>query len=359
MSWIELGALPADPKITEFCLGDRRFVFLQNEGTNRLYNSTCPHRGAPLIDAFEVEGRLVCSWHRSVFDCNSGEPLSGPACIPLSPYAVRVAKGLVSVHSGYSIDQSLKSISTSEHVESVQLEESSGGTLQLRNGSKLRFRHDMATSVDDLIVLDEVFGESTYACLEGKEPYDFVLDAGGQIGCFASLISVLGLAKDLVVLEPEQGNFELLSENIQDHKSFKALNKALSSDGKSFRLAINSQNMAGHSRYLSQTDSSVEVQSIALSQLIAEKRDAKRALLKLDIEGGEFEVLLNSSPDHIQFFDTIVFEEHSFPPFENDFRRKTLHGILTELGFEMRIHEEVWYPGEGDFRLVEANRSLK
>jgi nitrite reductase/ring-hydroxylating ferredoxin subunit len=44
-----------------------------------VHQALCPHRGAPLSEAYLVSGVLVCSWHRSVFQCDGGDRLYGPA----------------------------------------------------------------------------------------------------------------------------------------------------------------------------------------------------------------------------------------------------------------------------------------
>ncbi len=43
----------------------------------------CPHRGAPLVHGHVTGGVLVCAWHRSVFRCDDGSIVAGPARMPL------------------------------------------------------------------------------------------------------------------------------------------------------------------------------------------------------------------------------------------------------------------------------------
>ena len=50
----------------------------------------CPHRGAPLYEG-SVEGKeLVCPWHGSRFDLETGHLKSGPATGGINFYTVKV-----------------------------------------------------------------------------------------------------------------------------------------------------------------------------------------------------------------------------------------------------------------------------
>lgn len=53
--------------------------------------STCTHRGGPLIEG-EVRGEVVtCPWHRGGFDVRTGEPVALPTTEPVTTYRVRMA----------------------------------------------------------------------------------------------------------------------------------------------------------------------------------------------------------------------------------------------------------------------------
>lgn len=57
----------------------------------------CPHLGAPMSDGWVDRGRVVCPWHGSRFECESGEVLRGPATASLPTYVTRVRDGMVEV----------------------------------------------------------------------------------------------------------------------------------------------------------------------------------------------------------------------------------------------------------------------
>jgi nitrite reductase/ring-hydroxylating ferredoxin subunit len=57
----------------------------------------CSHAGGPLDQGWVLDGALVCPWHGSRYDLETGEPLSGPSTCPQPRYLVRVRDGMVEV----------------------------------------------------------------------------------------------------------------------------------------------------------------------------------------------------------------------------------------------------------------------
>jgi nitrite reductase/ring-hydroxylating ferredoxin subunit len=54
-------------------------------------------RTGRVSDGWVDRGRVVCPWHGSRFECESGDVLKGPATSPLPSYATRVRDGMVEV----------------------------------------------------------------------------------------------------------------------------------------------------------------------------------------------------------------------------------------------------------------------
>jgi len=57
----------------------------------------CPHLGAPMSDGWVDRGRVVCPWHGSRFECQSGDVLKGPATAPLPSYPARIRDGMIEI----------------------------------------------------------------------------------------------------------------------------------------------------------------------------------------------------------------------------------------------------------------------
>jgi 3-phenylpropionate/trans-cinnamate dioxygenase ferredoxin component len=69
---------------------------------NRLFavDDECTHAGCSLSEEgtiSETDNAVECACHGSVFDLETGEPLTGPAVDPLAVYPVRVENGWIEV----------------------------------------------------------------------------------------------------------------------------------------------------------------------------------------------------------------------------------------------------------------------
>jgi 3-phenylpropionate/trans-cinnamate dioxygenase ferredoxin subunit len=66
-------------------------VVVANVG-GRLYavSNACTHVGLPLAPGYIVDRSIVCPFHGSMFDLESGEASDGPADDPVTVYTVRV-----------------------------------------------------------------------------------------------------------------------------------------------------------------------------------------------------------------------------------------------------------------------------
>lgn len=75
-------------------------VLFRSEDGIRAVGEFCPHLAAPMADGWIDRGRVVCPWHGSQFDSESGEVVRGPASAPLPCYQVRTRDGVIEVRAG-------------------------------------------------------------------------------------------------------------------------------------------------------------------------------------------------------------------------------------------------------------------
>ncbi len=75
-------------------------LVIEHAGQIHVLDNRCNHRGAPLADG-EVDeigqGCIVCPWHGSVFDLDTGAVRRGPATQPQPIYETRVVAGQLEV----------------------------------------------------------------------------------------------------------------------------------------------------------------------------------------------------------------------------------------------------------------------
>lgn len=84
-------------QMVEVLAGERKLLLLKADGEYRAYAARCPHYGAPLADGLLHDGRVLCPWHKSVFDALSGDLLQPPTLAALPWFPVRVEGGEVYV----------------------------------------------------------------------------------------------------------------------------------------------------------------------------------------------------------------------------------------------------------------------
>ena len=70
-------------------------VLVLTAGEVRAVGGRCPHLGAPLAEGWLHRGELVCPWHGSRFDLETGEPAQGPSTAPLPCFETRLREGRV------------------------------------------------------------------------------------------------------------------------------------------------------------------------------------------------------------------------------------------------------------------------
>ncbi|MBV8869239.1 MAG: Rieske 2Fe-2S domain-containing protein [Acetobacteraceae bacterium] len=72
-------------------------VLVLHRGRVHALGARCAHMGGPLDGGWVLGDALVCPWHGSRFNVETGQPLGGPATCPQPRYAVRVREGTVEI----------------------------------------------------------------------------------------------------------------------------------------------------------------------------------------------------------------------------------------------------------------------
>ncbi|OON39567.1 pyridine nucleotide-disulfide oxidoreductase [Izhakiella australiensis] len=78
-------------------LGETAFILLRDGEHIRAFQAKCPHAGAPLEEGAVCDGKLICPWHKAMFDSHSGQLLEPLALSDLKRYEVRITHGQVEV----------------------------------------------------------------------------------------------------------------------------------------------------------------------------------------------------------------------------------------------------------------------
>ena len=117
-----------------------------------------------------------------------------------------------------------------------------------------------------------------------------VLDIGGHLGSFSAFALRAG-AKTVVTVEPDKGNFKLLTKNMKQFDNVTLFNAAVVSDV-TVETHLYKTNGVSHGNYSTtpfRGRTKVKVDTIAFSNIL---REYKPSVLKMDCEGCEYDVLM-------------------------------------------------------------------
>jgi FkbM family methyltransferase len=156
---------------------------------------------------------------------------------------------------------------------------------------------------NDNVIFDEVYNQNEYE-IESFSPEDVVLDIGAHKGFFAKLCIDKG-CKQIHCFEPEPKNFESLVKNLKDYSFVQCYDIALWNKNDERDLYfVPGENTGMHSFY--QKGTPIKVKTIGLDNLLT--KVPKISLLKIDVEGSEFEILMKSK--YLFKVEKIVGEYH-------------------------------------------------
>jgi FkbM family methyltransferase len=174
----------------------------------------------------------------------------------------------------------------------------------------------------DEFVVHEVM-DGAYNKLKIK-PDDVVVDFGLNIGMFTCWASKKG-AKEVYAYEAEKENYELAKENIKlnDFNNVKLYNLAvIGNNEKTRNFSVNvKKNKGAHSLVHKKGRETVTVECININDVLEK---VKPNVIKMDIEGGEYECLTNLTYD-LSKVREFIMEFH--------------HAHLNDIGKEVIFHE--------------------
>lgn len=184
----------------------------------------------------------------------------------------------------------------------------------------------------DRSVAAEIFKFREYRAAEPAiKSAKTILDVGAHVGLFTLYCLAINPTVKIIAMEPEPKNFARLTGTL-------ALNTITSV--RATPLALAAKN--GHARLLLASDShnhrlghkddlgeGIDVKTASLSGLQKQEKIGQIDLVKMDIEGGEYDVLESWSPADFASVRHIILEYHEG---KKD-GRKILEKLLRENGF--------------------------
>lgn len=139
-----------------------------------------------------------------------------------------------------------------------------------------------------------------------KRCHGLVIDAGAHVGLFTLRAS--SYARQVIALEPHPDNYCLLEYNLRQNgvTNVRAMRRALWSSAE--RLRIFNRQETGGASVLGGSRGAHDTEAVTLDQLVASHGQVD--LVKLDIEGAEFQVLATASDAALRSVRLLVAELH-------------------------------------------------
>jgi len=177
-----------------------------------------------------------------------------------------------------------------------------------------------------------------------------VVDVGANVGVFSTLAA--RTARVVYALEPSSSNFSLLRANTARAANVIALNLACARENGRASLDVSSDPVSFSLALQSPSSNQETVEAINLTTLFDRYKIERCDFLKLDCEGCEFEIILDSDAVAIDRVDRIVMEYHDHR--SDRFSHHDLLHTLKRFGFEA-----VSYHPNGTHGMIAAARQKK
>jgi FkbM family methyltransferase len=164
-----------------------------------------------------------------------------------------------------------------------------------------------------------------------------IIDAGANIGLFACYAATMAPHSIVHAVEPMPPTYDRLVRTVRENglqPRVQCHNYALGSRSGAAAMAVASASQMAHVTTTACADATLVV-TATFAQLVEKIGSPVIDLLKMDIEGSEYDVLLSTSPDVLRFFRRITVEFH-MPSHDNAFDKRVVARHLTAAGFTLR-----------------------
>lgn len=218
---------------------------------------------------------------------------------------------------------------------------------------KLKYAHEyltMRTNSTDLLLIESMLigrfvngkwiGEynqvEEYIRKFGKREV-IIIDAGANIGLFSRLLLKENPMSKIYAIEPEENNYQLLNENTKKYNAEILKGGIWSHDCQLKVITRNTGDWGFAVEEINEKNDSASINAVSINSLI-EKYNLKQIdLLKMDVEGSEYEIFNSDSLEWLDICSAIVIETHDHIIKGSD---ALVNKILLEKGFRKFTYEE-------------------
>lgn len=208
--------------------------------------------------------------------------------------------------------------------------------IRLRNGLQFFIR----TKTDnDFEILNDISISKLYMPNRNFIPKkgDIIVDIGAHIGVYSILCARIHSSIRLFSYEPSEENYYLFNKNIKLNKisNISPFKEGIAGKKGSRTLIIDKEHSGRHSMITGEGKKE-KINCITLKDVFEKNKIKKCDILKMDIEGAEYEVLFNTPHTYFNKINNIVIEYHPHHKFNyNDLIR-----FFKERNFKFSISKK-------------------
>ena len=222
--------------------------------------------------------------------------------------------------------------------------------VQLRDGPPIYLR----SGTQDYGVFREIFVSDVYR-LAGVRGWDCIVDLGGNVGLFAAYAA--HVARRVIVYEPFPDHVRQLGRNCAGRPSVEIVARAVAGRPGTLRLyrPRARKYTAVHSAFPTGeliSEEFDEVEAVTLDQVFERHAIGRCDLLKIDVEGQEYDILHNTSDATLARIARIHGEYHDVQPDDPRTRIEHFTAFLAGKGYEVELAPDPRTPNYGMFFAV-------
>jgi FkbM family methyltransferase len=161
-----------------------------------------------------------------------------------------------------------------------------------------------------------------------------ILDAGANVGIFSVFCSPS--SKTIYSVEPTPSHYNILKEVVKPFHNIITMNCAVWKKDQDIQFYIVDHNTTSNSA-VAATNNSVTVSGKTLKSIIKEYNIEHLDLIKMDIEGSEFEVINDELLEYLYpIVDNWFLEVHTYPQYCNNFNdcREIMSNTFKRHGYQ-------------------------
>jgi FkbM family methyltransferase len=209
------------------------------------------------------------------------------------------------------------------------------GILELRNGCRFEVR----PRTTDRAMINEIFIGKSYSQGDSFRiaDYDRVLDIGANIGAFAIYAANRAKRGYVCAVEPVSANFSTLERNVKLNQLENVRLVRAAVGGRNGRVKIASAGAVSSVIWINENVPTEEVEQVTLESLVSAMGTVD--LMKMDCEGAEFDILLQTEPSVLRKIRRIAMECHNV---SKERTSVTLKNYLDAAGFETTVIGADW-----------------